>query len=266
MIMKTKIKLLLSSLPLSVALGSTLLVSPAAAKPDTLYQVSTLQALALGVYDGPTTLGNLLKQGDFGLGTLNALDGEMLILDGKAWQVQSDGRVLLVPGEAKLPFAIATHFQADRRLKIVAPLEYSVLHQQLDKLLPTVNAPVAIRIRGHFSRLKVRSVPRQEKPYRPLAEVTKTQSVWEWENVRGTLVGFKFPQYLGGVNLADYHFHFLSDDRSRGGHVLDVAIESGSIELDSLRAFEMVLPDSAEFDRADLITDQKADLEKAEKG
>jgi acetolactate decarboxylase len=133
-------------------------------------------------------------------------------------------------------------------------------------LLPTRNVPHAIRIRATFSRLKVRSVPRQKKPYPPLSQVVKTQSEWQWRNVRGTLVGFWFPKYFSGMNLADYHFHFLSDDRKSGGHVLDGQMHNATIELQALRTFKMQLPQNRDFDSADLSTDQTAALHQAETG
>jgi acetolactate decarboxylase len=187
-------------------------------KSATIFQFSTLPALSLGLYDGEMTFGELLKHGDFGLGTFDALDGELIILKGKAWRVRADGRVSPVQNKSTTPFAAVTHFVPHQGFNVTRPVEYSALQRKISLLLPSPNIAYAIEIRGTFSRLKVRSVPRQSKPYRPLAEVVKTQSVWEWENIRGTLVGFRFPTYLSGVNLADYHFHFLSDDKQRGGH------------------------------------------------
>jgi len=253
-----------------LALLSAFLFSvPANAKDKsggTLYQISTLQALSLGIFDGPTTFGELMKHGDFGLGTLNALDGEVIILDGKAWQARFDGKVVPVARDAKTPFAVLTRFKHEQSMRL-AWAEYSGLQRTLgEQMLTTPNVIYAIKIKGVFSRLKVRSVPRQNRPYRTLADAVKNQATWEWKNISGTLVGFRFPSYLAGVNLADYHFHFLSDDKTRGGHVLDCRLESGTIETQSLRKFEMVLPASEEFDRADLAQNQKAALEKAEKG
>jgi len=232
----------------------------------TLFQYSTLPALSLGIYDGNLTFDELLKRGDFGLGTFNALDGELVILEGKAWRVRSDGKVSRVDGNAKTPFAAVVKFAPDHITRVWQNTEYSALRKQLAPMLPSPNLPYAIAIRGTFARIKVRSVPAQTKPYRPLAEVVKSQSVFEWRNLRGTLVGFRFPSYLSGVNLADFHFHFISDDRARGGHLLDCTLKRGQLEVQSLRGFDMVLPEIKEFDAADLSGDHEADLKKAETG
>ncbi len=248
-------------------LSACIFSAPAHAKkqPESLYQVSTLQALSLGIFDGPTTFEDLLKHGDFGLGTLNALDGEVIILDGKAWQARFDGQVVPVPPKAKTPFGIVTHFKREGGMRM-AWAEYSRLKETLDETLSTPNVIYAIKVHGVFSRMKVRSVPRQSWPYGTLGDAVKKQATWEWKNIKGTMIGFKFPTYLASVNLADYHFHFISDDKMHGGHVLDVRLEDADVDIQSLRRFEMVLPASADFDKADLAQDQKAALDKAEKG
>ena len=243
-------------------------------KTATVFQFSTLPALSLGLYDGEMTFGALLKHGDFGVGTFDALDGEMILLDGKAWRVRADGVVSRVAKNETTPFAAVTRFAPTNTVKVSQPIEYSMLGERISAMpqMPNVpyakpqspNLPIAIRVRGLFSRLKVRSVPRQNKPYRALSEVVKTQSVFEWKNVRGTLVGFRFPSYLSSVNLADYHFHFLSDDKTRGGHVLDGELQSGEISVQTLRGFAMQLPQNADFDNLNLVSDQSASLKAAE--
>ena len=235
-----------------------------AGKAATAFQFSTLPALSLGLYDGGLSFGELLEHGDFGVGTFDALDGEGIILNGKAWQVRADGRVAAVAGKTTTPFAVVTFFKPNQIARVSSPAEYSALKAQINALLPTPNTPYAISVSGTFSRIKVRSVPRQDKPYRPLSEVVKTQSEWEWQNVKGTLVGFRFPAYLAQVNLADYHFHFLSDDKKRGGHLLDCALTSGEIKIQTLRGLDLQLPGDNSFDGANLSTDQSAALKASE--
>ncbi len=234
----------------------------------TAFQFSTLPALSLGLYDGGMTFGEVLQHGDFGLGTFDALDGEGIILNGKAWRVRFDGKVSAVAKKTTTPFAVVTFFKPQQKLKITQSTPYAALRPLLDKLLSTPNAPYAIAIRGTFARIKVRSVPRQNKPYRVLSEVVKTQSEWEWKNIRGTLVGFRFPSYLSQVNLAEYHFHFLSDgkadDKKRGGHLLDCELREGEIQIQTLRGMDLRLPTSADFDSANLSTDQSAALKSSE--
>lgn len=241
-------------------------------KTAVAFQFSTLPALSLGLYDGGMSFGEVLQHGDFGLGTFDALDGEGIILNGKAWRIRSDGKVSAVDKKTTTPFAVVTFFKPQKLIIIDRPLNYSELRSALQagagKYFSTPNAPQAIAVHGTFARIKVRSVPRQNKPYRALSEVVKTQSEWEWKNVRGTLVGFRFPSYLSQVNLADFHFHFLSDDKAddkkRGGHLLDCEIIKGDILIQTLRGLDLRLPADSDFDNANLSSDQSAALKDSE--
>ena len=75
----------------------------------TVFQTSLMSALLDGVYDGEMTIGELLTHGDFGLGTFNSLDGEMVIADGVCYQVR-DGVGQLAGNDQRTPFAVITTF------------------------------------------------------------------------------------------------------------------------------------------------------------
>ena len=210
---------------------------PGCAEPqghDRLYQVSTLQALMLGLYDGDTTVAQLLEQGNHGIGTFNALDGEMLLLGEKAYRIRADGKVTLVAPQTQTPFACVTRFEPDVRYPLSGGRDLIQLQRALDAWLPTTNLPYAIRITGEFQYVKTRSVPRQKKPYPTLAEVAKTQPTFEFQNVEGVMIGFRLPEYLTGVNMAGYHLHFLTKDGKGGGHVLAFNASNAVVEVDAV--------------------------------
>jgi acetolactate decarboxylase len=226
---------------------------------DTLVQVSTIDALVQGIYEGPVRISELLKHGDFGLGTLDQLDGEMLALDGRVFQITSDGKVHSVPEEAKTPFAAVTFFKHDHAHAPATAESLESLEKLIDGKIESLNLFYAVRVEGRFSSVKLRSVPRQAKPYRRLTQVVKEQTVFDREEIEGTLVGFRCPPYVKGLNVTGYHFHFLSKDRTVGGHVLDCALEEGRIEWDVLENLRMIVPDDSAFLRADFSThDAKA--------
>ena len=139
------------------------------------------------------------------------------------------------------------------------------LEDFLDLNLPSENLFYAVRVDGDFSYIKARSVPKQEKPYPKLADAVSTQSVFEFENISGTLVGFRAPEYVKGVNVPGYHLHFITEDRSAGGHVLDFEMENGDAGLDITNAFFMELPTSGDFYNVKLGQDLQAEMEKVEK-
>lgn len=228
-------------------------VLPAYSRSQTGFQVSTLGALNVGVYEGATTLEKLKSRGDFGLGTIGGLDGEMVILDGKFYQVKADGVAYPVEAQAKTPFSTVTFFRKGQSLRLTGQMNYQELRSQIDKQLSTLNLPYAVRLQGTFPALKVRSVPKQTPPYRRLSDVlSQEQKTFELRDVRGTLVGFRLPQYLKDVNAAGYHFHFITRDRKKGGHVLDGEFLNAVADVAALRDWRIMLPNHSRFDQATL--------------
>ena len=220
-------------------------------KQDSLFQYSVLSTLLQGVYDGNMSCGELKEHGNFGLGTFNALDGEMLILDNQIYQVASDGIARVMSDDTKIPFAAITYFEADKIVAQSEVLECNELKTYIDELLPTENIAYAIKIDGLFNYVKTRSVPKQSKPYPLLVDVIKTQPTFEFTQEEGTLIGFRLPRYMGVANASGYHFHFLTKDKSAGGHVLECTTEDINIEIDYTDEWQVVLPTDSEFYNAD---------------
>ncbi len=222
------------------------------AKQETLTQISTIDALLNGIYDGETNLKQVAEFGDFGIGTFQALDGEMIVLDGTVYQVTSDGKVLLPAGDKKTPFAAVTFFEPDVTHNFPSGTNFKSFEQLLDTLIPTENIFYGVKIKGNFEKVKTRSVPRQKKPYPPLKEVAKTQPVFEFENIEGTMVGFRCPPYVKGVNVPGYHLHFLTKDKTGGGHVLDFTTGNIQVTVDYTSKFTLILPEQENFYATDL--------------
>jgi acetolactate decarboxylase len=195
-------------------------------------QVSVLNALMIGRYGGVMPILKLLRCGDFGLGTLDHLDGELIVLDGRAYQVRGDGVVVEVGSDRSTPFAIVTPFDPDGEFPCPRVGNLSDLDARLDDALGQKNNFLAVRVDGRFAAITLRSVHRQEPPYRPLGDAVKGQSVWTHREVSGTLVGFRSPAWVGGLNVPGYHWHFLSDDRTVGGHVLDCRVREGRVQYE----------------------------------
>jgi acetolactate decarboxylase len=233
---------------------------------DTLYQVSSISALMQGVYEGSMAVGDLHRYGDFGLGTFEALDGEMVELDGKFFQVKVDGTVVAVPDSIKTPFAAVTFFDYDKSYTLDRPVDLPGLQTYIDSLLPSLNLFYAVRIDGVFSNMETRSVPVQVKPYMPLTEAIKGQQVSEFSDVEGTMIGFRCPPYVDGVNVPGYHFHFLDKERKRGGHVLACTTSDITINIDNTASMIMALPETASFYRVNLDKAAAEALKQVEQG
>lgn len=232
---------------------------------DALVQFSLLAALAADDYTGGPPLADVLADGDFGIGTFNNLDGEMIVLNGEIYQALADGVVRRADRDGTTPFAAVTFFKEDGRIDNVQAATLTDLDEQLDRKLPRRNSPYAIRIDGEFAELRLRSVPAQTPPFRPLVEVVKDQVVWQHHNLRGTLIGLRCPEWMSEVNVSGYHWHFLSDDLETGGHVLACTFQDASLRYDECTSVVIHIPTSSEFDNfsTDEVSDQ--DIEKIER-
>jgi acetolactate decarboxylase len=242
-----------------------LLAGCAAAPKNTLMQVSTIDALLAGAYDGQMTVGELLKHGDLGIGTFDALEGEMIVIDRQVYQARADGTVRLMPDSITTPFASVVDFKADTFIKLDGEITLSGLQKEADRILSNKNILLAVRFDGTFPSMKVRSVPKQEKPYPPLSEAVQHQAVFEYTNVTGTVLGFRCPEFVKGVNVPGWHLHFISKDRKTGGHILDLTTGGGLLQLDTCNRFYMVLPEDKRLQTLDLSKDRSAELERVEK-
>ena len=229
----------------------------------TLWQLSTATAVAEGLYDSCLRVRDLADYGDFGLGTFDQLDGEGIQLDGECWQAKSDGSVSRAPDLEGTPFWIATHFQTEKSFLVDAVDTFEDLGKQIDAYRPSANLFISIRIKGLFDQLLIRAVSSVEKGV-DLVEAAGEQSLFNLKHVKGTLVGFWSPDYSKSLSIPGYHFHFLSDNRKHGGHLLDLKTKEVLVELDLESNLRLALPETKEFLEADLNNDPTQKLKKAE--
>jgi acetolactate decarboxylase len=208
--------------------------------PDLLYQVSTYTALAGGGYDPVEPVGTLMKNGDLGLGTFTGLDGEMVVAGGICYQVKADGIARPADPSLGVPFAAVTYFSPDITVPGVIAGNLTELTAAMDRSLPDRTLFYAIRIEGTFPYIRVRSPPAQSKPYPVLSDALAHQAVFEYRNVTGTVVGFFTPASAAGMNVAGYHLHFITADRTRGGHVLDISSGGNTAEMDSTPRYTVI--------------------------
>lgn len=235
-------------------------------RKDSVYQYSVINALMEGVYDGEVSVGCLKRKGDFGIGTFNRLDGELVALGGEFYQVKADGRAYVCDDKIKVPFVTLKFFNPEQEFCLIQEMNYPNLTRYIDSLIVSKNIFFAVEISGEFSYMKVRSVPMQNKPYVRLSEVVKGQTVFEYKDIKGTLLGFRFPKYMQGVNVPGYHLHFINQDKTQGGHLLECVFKKGLIRLDKSSSFYMRLPDNQDFLNKDLLKKDTVDLMKVEKG
>lgn len=222
-----------------------------------------IAALVEGIYRDDTTIGQLHEKGNLGIGTFNDLDGELVLLDGTVYCLRPEGDAEIVADDICTPFALTTHFEGDTEDQFEHVGE-TAFERDLLNLVPSDNLMYSIRIDGHFDYIRARSVPKMMN-YMPLAEISKMQTVFEFTDVEGTIVGFYTPNFLAGLHLPGLHLHFITKDRARGGHLLAAAPSHASVKLQHASSVELGLPMTLDFLTMERVRDMEADLNKVER-
>lgn len=241
--------------------------SPHERNRDIMYQVSLLQSLVYGDYCGSITVKELKHHGDTGIGTFHQLNGELIMADGEVYRAAGDGSVEIVSDDETVPFSVVTYMDPDETRPLGAIPDYDALCRELDQMAEEkgINRFRMIRVDGLFREVNVRSVYAQAEPYRPLAEVMQhDQTFFDYENIEGTLVGVYCPPYMAGLNAVGWHLHFISKDKTKGGHVLGVNLANAVLTWDDTDEFQMRLPQNEKFHRFDLAADQSDAMKRIE--
>jgi acetolactate decarboxylase len=214
------------------------------AMTDTVTQVSIVSALFARVFDGCLPCGELLEYGDLGTGTFDRMDGEMIILDGTLYQVRADGKVYSPDPANRTPFATVCRFRPDQTWTIDEQTDLQTLGKLIDEKAPNQNVFCGIRVQGSFSSMNTHCLPIQSKPYPPTADVVRSCPQFEMRNVSGTIVGFRCPPYVRGINDPGYHLHFLSEDKTQGGHIRSFVMDRGVCAVDICSNHVVILPEN----------------------
>jgi len=228
-----------------------------------LYQISTAAALVEGVYEGAVSSRILLAHGNFGLGTFEHLDGEMVVLDGNIYQVHGNGSVELRPDDFPVPFAVVSYFEEETTFAANEVGSLSELEQACDTHRESDNLFYALRADGVFEQMHTRAMSATAEGTH-LVQAAESQPEFRFNNIEGTLVCIWSPGYSRAFSVPGYHFHFMSKDRTKGGHVLNCSAQTLRIRIQTLCEFDMRLPGEGSFLKADLTRDTAADLKKAE--
>ncbi len=220
---------------------------PCCSGNDILYQYSVLAGINNSIYDGDLTIRELKEKGDIGLGTYTTFNGEMVMVDGVCYQVLESG-IVEASDETTTPYAVTTFFDHDVSLEINEAVDYPKLRELIENQLPSKNYFYAFKIKGHFEMIHCGGAPKQTRPYtNTLADIIAVRPQYQKENVTGTIAGFWCPAYVGEVTLAGFHLHFIADDLSIGGHLLDFKSSQLQVSYDVIKNMTFDLQDNEEF-------------------
>lgn len=239
----------------------------ASADRETIHQVALLQSLAQGYLGGNVTVKQVRASGDTGIGTFKGVNGEMIVLDGTVYQALGDGRVVVADDRETVPFGNVTFFDSDIAVRLFDVADKAAFEKRLNEAVKKngVNSFYMVKLHTRFPSILYRSEYGSHEPYPTLVEALKDkQTEFTGKNIEGTVVGLYCPPYMGGLNSTGWHFHFLSDDRKHGGHVLELSVKNGRALLDKTDNFSMLIHDDAKFHGLNLAKNMDKDIRSAE--
>ncbi|QDU35540.1 Alpha-acetolactate decarboxylase precursor [Poriferisphaera corsica] len=204
-------------------------------KVGSVNQIGTAQALEIGAYQGQMTVAELQSYGDFGIGVAENLNGELIMLDGELYQSCVGDELTKPAPTVQTPFATVTHFSSQKSWPVSNTMTYSDFEKLLDDQVINPEHVNAIKFTGTFDTVRYRCLTLTQN-YVPYDQAVKNEHVYENDNVKGTLVGFYYPPFMGELNFKRYTFHFIQDDARHGGHLVDAKLRTGKVEM-------MELPD-----------------------
>ena len=217
----------------------------------TLFQVSTSSALTEGVYQGAVTIGDLKQNGDFGLGTFEDLDGELIALDGHFYRVDATGAAGEAPNEAIVPFSVVTDFPAQLPFNIDRATSFGDLYVPAR---PEAGVAKPVLCGAHRRALRQRQGPRvlQDEQRRVASRGVGGAGRVHFHRRRWYARRVLDPNLCRRDQRRRLAFARRDDDRRQGGHVLDVQGTGLQTQLAELADVRIAIPETAEFLRADL--------------
>ncbi|PRD57389.1 acetolactate decarboxylase [Sphingobacterium gobiense] len=238
-----------------------------APRHNILYNYGVIEAFIGGLYKGTLPIKDLKLKGDFGIGAPDMLDGELTMLDGKAYQTKASGETVQLDDVYKTAFSTVTFFKADTVFHVNNATEQTDLLEAIKNELSSVNGMYAIKITGEFNKMKTRAFPPVKKePFPVLSTILDRQQFFDIQNTAGTLIGYHLPEYLQGIQISGFHLHFLSADTKQGGHVLDFNGQNLKIEISELKSFELDIPTDHGFQNFKFRSKHDEALKRVEQG
>jgi acetolactate decarboxylase len=221
-----------------------------------LYQYSHFLAVSNGCYEGSLSIGELKKHGNTGLGTFNALDGELLAIDNQFYHC-SNGQVRIAEDNEMLSWAAVSNVTEYHLLTVDNITSIEELQTVLLKNLPSKNYPTALKIKAHTTHVALGSVPKQVKPYKTISEIIDDSILINTGEVDVDMAGFYAPEFMFPMKAKGIHLHFVDKNRAIGGHLLDLNLTSAEIYWQQLSAVHIIFPQNSDYKDTHLLLNDK---------
>ncbi|MEO3406943.1 acetolactate decarboxylase [Mucilaginibacter sp. CAU 1740] len=217
-------------------------------KANTLNQYGIAPIFLGGLFREGLSVGQLKTRGDFGIAAPSLVDGELIEYKGNIYQTKANGETKLAPDALKVPFGMVCFFKADTAFHINGQISQQQVEQIISAQLKNINGIYAIRISGVFSKIQTRAFHKADhEPFPPVAEIQAAQQLFNYTTIKGTMIGYRMPAYMSGLSGTGYHFHFISNDTEKGGHVLSYSPQAILVEIALMKNFSLEVPNDPAF-------------------
>ncbi|UQS85919.1 acetolactate decarboxylase (plasmid) [Nicoliella spurrieriana] len=232
----------------------------------TLFQHGTGAMIVPGLFDGTIDIQELLTHGDTGIGSGDGLDGESIINNGTPLLIRGDGSVTIADDHFTVPFVNA-HFAAYSTINNIQINDFQSLGNYIFKHHQYQNILFSVKLHGQFEWVKTRSVFKQSKPYPSLVATAKSEKRFESQHLSGTVIAYYYPDAFSKFAVGGFHAHFISDDQSIGGHLMNFSGFNGDLGIQKFKKLDLELPiDNADYLNHDFKNDDiEAAINQAER-
>lgn len=210
-----------------------------------IYQFSTIGALMSGYFLPDEDIYKVCSCSSIGLGCSANLNAEMTIFNGTPYTATAEQSTETPKAPLDVPFYQVTDFNNFHEYNI-GEASFKTLEQFVRTVMPLNNNFIALRIEAIFHTLKLRR-PYSSNSERSIQEVSGNQEVLTYDEIKGHLIGFWTPEMFGRISVPGFHLHFLSDDKSTSGHVLDYHFSSAILQIEEKNVIEITHPTTEKF-------------------
>lgn len=205
-----------------------------------LYQYAPITKIITGDFMSGWWFRDILApKVNFGLGTFTHLDGELVLVDGHAWQCTKKYGVQPVTLTSKTPFASVCDFIPTHNWDVQG-LDTAGIALFLSKQKLPTDYIWAIKITGVFKSIHLRVVTKQSKSV-SLNQAEQNQYEMKLDASTGTLVGFWAPTFMSQIIATGFHFHYINQTKTQGGHALFYQIDQAQISWGKITKVHLTL-------------------------
>jgi len=178
------------------------------------------------------------KNGLYGLGPVEYLTGELLIIDGKSYvsKVLTDSTMVVEETyQVKAPFLVyvnQANWNAEKLPSSIKTIKQ--LEEFIDKKTSNFKRPFVFKLKGEVSNaeIHIQNLPQGTKVSSP-EEAHQGQENYTLKNSEVEIVGFFSIEHKGIFTHHDsnVHMHLITTDRKKMGHLDKVNFGNGNMKL-----------------------------------